>query len=643
MDSSDKNYELLNGIDFPADLKKLNVKDLLQVSDELRRFIIDVVSSNPGHFGASLGVVELTVALHYVFNTPRDTLIWDVGHQAYGHKILTGRKKIFHTNRKYKGISGFPKLKESPHDCFGVGHSSTSISAALGMAVASGLRNEKDRQFVAVIGDGSMTGGLAFEGLNNAGIQNSNLLVILNDNNIAIDPNVGALKEYLLDITTSQTYNKLKDDLWHLLGKLSKLGPNAREAAKKIESGLKTALLKHSNLFESMNFRYFGPVDGHDVTHLTSVLRDLKNIPGPKLLHVRTVKGKGFPQAELNQTIWHAPGLFDKNTGELLKIKSKKPSPPRYQDVFGQTMLELAEKNDKIVGITPAMPTGCSLNLMMERMPERTFDVGIAEQHAVTFSAGLAVKGMIPFCNIYSSFIQRAYDQVIHDVALQKLNVVFCLDRGGLVGDDGATHHGFFDIAYMRCIPNMTVSAPMNEEELRNLMYTSQLGNMGPFVIRYPRGNGVMADWQKPFREIPVGRGRKLRDGTDLAILSIGHPGNFAASACASLAKMNISAAHFDMRFVKPLDEELLHNVFKKFNKIITIEDGMISGGFGTAVLEFMADNEYKAKVIRLGIPDRFTDQGSLQQLYAECGYDEAGIIKTAKKLAGKLILSSTG
>ncbi len=636
-------YKFLDRIDYPSDLQKLRPEDLIGVSDELRRFIIDVVSTNPGHFGASLGVVELTVALHYVFRTPEDTIIWDVGHQAYGHKILTGRRKVFHTNRKYKGISGFPKLKESPHDCFGVGHSSTSISAALGMAVASDLKKEGDRQFVAVIGDGSMTGGLAFEGLNNAGIQKSNLLVILNDNNIAIDPNVGALKEYLLDITTSQTYNKIKDELWHLLGKISKLGPNAREAAQKIEHGLKTALLKHSNLFESMNFRYFGPVDGHDVIYLSRVLKDLKQIPGPKLLHVRTIKGKGFSHAERNQTMWHAPGLFDKNTGEIFRVKTDKPAPPRYQDVFGHTVLELAEKNEKIVGITPAMPTGCSLNIMMEKMPDRTFDVGIAEQHAVTFSAGLAVKGLMPFCNIYSSFIQRAYDQVIHDVALQNLNVVFCLDRGGLVGDDGATHHGFFDISFMRTIPNMTVSAPMDEVELRNLMYTAQLKNKGPFAIRYPRGHGVIADWRKPFREIKVGKGRKLSEGSDLAILSIGHPGNFAASACKILEKDNISAAHFDMRFVKPLDEELLHSVFSKFTKIITVEDGMVTGGFGSAILEFMAENNYRAEVKRLGIPDRFTDQGTLQQLYAECGFDTAGIIKTAKKLAGKRILSSTG
>ncbi|UCG28924.1 MAG: 1-deoxy-D-xylulose-5-phosphate synthase, partial [Bacteroidales bacterium] len=465
---------LLDRIDSPSDLRKLGKDELIQVCSELREFIIDVVCSNPGHFGSSLGVIELTVALHYVFNTPEDLIIWDVGHQAYGHKILTGRRDVFNTNRKYKGISGFPKPSESEYDAFGVGHSSTSISAALGMAEASKQRGI-DRQVVAVIGDGAMTAGLAFEGLNNAGIQKSNLLVILNDNNIAIDPNVGALKEYLVDITTSPAYNKLKDDIWHILGKISKVAPKTRTLAQKMEHGLKAIFLKHSNLFESMNFRYFGPVDGHDIIHLTQVLSDLKKIAGPKILHCRTIKGKGFKEAELNQTKFHAPGKFDKNTGKILKVKSEKPVPPKYQEVFGHTIVELAEKNDKIVGITPAMPTGSSLNIMMEKIPDRAFDVGIAEQHAVTYSAGLAIQGMLPFCNIYSSFMQRAYDQVIHDVALQNLNVVFCLDRGGLVGDDGATHHGVYDLAYFRCIPNMTVTAPMNEEELRNLMYTAQL------------------------------------------------------------------------------------------------------------------------------------------------------------------------
>ncbi len=633
---------LLHSISSPADLKKLDHDDLIQVCKELREFIIDVVCSNPGHFASSLGVVELTVALHYVFDTPDDLLIWDVGHQAYGHKILTGRRDRFHSNRKYKGISGFPKPSESEYDAFGVGHASTSISAALGMAIAAKQKKE-DRQIIAVIGDGALTAGLAFEGLNNAGIQKSNLLVILNDNNIAIDQNVGAIKEYLLDITTSPTYNKLKDEIWRLLGKISKIAPNTRSMAQKIERGLKSTLLKHSNLFESLHFRYFGPVDGHDVIHLTQVLNDLKQIPGPKLLHCRTIKGKGFKQAELNQTKFHAPGKFDKNTGEILKIKSEKPVPPKYQDVFGHTILELAEKNPKIIGITPAMPTGSSLNIMMEKMPERTFDVGIAEQHAVTFSAGLAKEGMIPFCNIYSSFMQRAYDQVIHDVAIQNLNVVFCLDRGGLVGSDGATHHGVFDLAYLRCIPNITVSAPMDEMELRNLMYTAQLGNKGPFSIRYPKGTGVIPDWKKPMKEVQVGKARLIQTGEDIVILSIGHIGNLVVEASKKLNKANISVCHYDMRFVKPLDENILHTVFRNFKKIITIEDGTIVGGLGSAVLEFMSDHGYRSIVKRLGVPDHFVDHGTQQELYLECGYDVESIIKTIKAMVKKRILYHAG
>ncbi len=635
-------FGMLHKIDSPSDLRRLQKDELIQVCSELREFIIDVVCSNPGHFGASLGVVELTVALHYVFNTPEDLLIWDVGHQAYGHKILTGRRDVFDTNRKYKGISGFPKPSESIYDAFGVGHSSTSISAALGMAEACKQKGE-ERQIVAVIGDGAMTAGLAFEGLNNAGIQKSNLLVILNDNNIAIDPNVGALKEYLLDITTSPTYNRIKDDIWRLLGTISKLGPNTQSLAQKLEHGLKATFLKHSNLFESLNFRYFGPVDGHDLLHLVQVLSDLKRIPGPKILHCRTIKGKGFKQAEENQTRFHAPGKFDKKTGEILAIHSDKPEPPKYQDVFGHTIVELARKNKKIVGITPAMPTGSSLNIMMKEIPERAFDVGIAEQHAVTYSAGLAMQGMIPFCNIYSTFMQRAYDQVIHDVALQNLHVVFCLDRGGLVGSDGATHHGVFDLAYFRCIPNMTVSAPMNEQELRNLMYTAQLDNKGPFAIRYPRGRGVIPDWQKPMQEIEVGTGRLIRDGDDLAILSIGHIGNLVTEAIEKLAKNNISVAHYDMRFVKPIDENLLHQVGKKFKKIITVEDGTIIGGLGSAVLEFFADHNYQLQVTRLGVPDHFIDQGSQQLLYKECGYDVQGICQAVKALVKPGILSNAG
>lgn len=625
--------KLLDKIEYPADLRKLKPRQLPQVSKELRDYIIDVVSVKGGHFGASLGVVELTVALHYVFDTPTDQLVWDVGHQAYGHKILTGRRKVFDTNRVYKGISGFPKRKESEYDTFGVGHSSTSISGALGMAVANRYKGDK-RQHIAVIGDGAMTAGLAFEGLNHAGVENSNLLVILNDNCMSIDPNVGALKEYLTDITTSHTYNKMRDDIWKLLGKVSKFGPNAQAIASKIENSVKSAMLKQSNLFESLKFRYFGPVDGHDVARLTKVLQDLKDIPGPKILHVLTKKGGGYKFSEEgNQTVWHSPGLFNKETGEIIKVTPSSPQPPKYQEVFGHTIVELAEKNDKIMGITPAMPSGCSLNIMMKAMPDRAFDVGIAEQHAVTFSAGLATQGMLPFCNIYSSFMQRAFDQVVHDVALQNLNVVFCLDRGGFAGSDGATHHGAYDLAYFRCIPNMVVSAPMNEEELRNLMYTSQLENMGPFSIRYPRGNGVMVNWKTPFKAIPVGKGRKVKTGTDIAILSIGHIGNYVVDACAQLAEDNINAAHYDMRFAKPIDETLLHEVFSKFDKVITIEDGCIIGGMGTAVLEFMADNGYTAQVKRLGIPDKFIDHGEQLELHAECGFDIAGIKKSVKEM----------
>jgi len=607
------------------------------VSKELRQFIIDVVSKKGGHFGASLGVVELTVALHYVFNTPYDQLVWDVGHQAYGHKILTGRRKEFHTNRIYKGISGFPKRSESKYDAFGVGHSSTSIGAALGMAVASAYKGEKDRQHIAVIGDGAMTGGMAFEALNHAGISNSNLLVVLNDNCMSIDPNVGALKEYLTDITTSHTYNKFKDDVWNLLGKISKFGPNAQEIVSKIEGGIKTTLLKQSNLFESLKFRYFGPIDGHDVERLTKVLQDLRDIPGPKILHILTQKGKGYKFSEEgNQTLWHAPGLFNKDTGEIIKIVPKEPQPPRYQDVFGYTLVELAEKNSKIMGVTPAMPSGSSLNIMMKAMPERAFDVGIAEQHAVTFSAGLATQGMIPFCNIYSTFMQRAYDQVIHDVALQNLHVVFCLDRGGLVGADGTTHHGAYDLAFFRCIPKMVIASPMNEEELRNMMYTAQLPeSAGAFSIRYPRGNGVMVDWKRPFEKIIIGKGRRIKNGDDIAIITIGHIGNYAIEACRKLTEQHINAAHYDMRFVKPIDEELLHEVFTKHKYVITVEDGCIIGGMGTAVLEFMADHKYSAQVKRLGIPDRYIEHGEQKELHIECGYDIDSIVATATEMVG--------
>ena len=627
----------LGQITIPADLRQhFKHEDLPQVADELRQYIVDVISEiGNSHFGASLGVVELTVALHYVFNTPYDQLVWDVGHQAYGHKILTGRRDRFHTNRLKGGISGFPKRSESEYDTFGVGHSSTSISAALGMAVASKYKGEKNKQHIAVIGDGAMTAGLAFEGLNHAGFEkDANLLVILNDNCMSIDPNVGALKEYLTDITTSHTYNKVKDEVWKMLGKISKFGPDAQTIASKVTHALKGTLLKQSNLFEALNFRYFGPVDGHDVIGLAKVLEDLKDIPGPKILHCITRKGAGYKFSEEgNPTKWHAPGVFNKETGEIVKVVPKSPQPPKYQDVFGHSIVELAEKNDKVMGVTPAMPSGCSLNIMMEAMPDRAFDVGIAEQHAVTFSAGLATQGLVPFCNIYSSFMQRAYDQVLHDVALQNLNVVFCLDRGGLVGADGATHHGAYDLAYMRSIPNMIVSAPMNEAELRNLMYTAQLEDRGPFTIRYPRGNGVMTEWKTPFKEIKIGTGRKVTSGEDIAILTIGHPGNFAQTAIQELKELGVSAAHYDMRFVKPLDEVMLHEIFSKFDKVITVEDGCLMGGFGSAVLEFMVDQKYKSDVVRLGIPDTYIHHGTQEELWADCGFDAASIVKTVKEL----------
>ncbi|MGN0003103.1 MAG: 1-deoxy-D-xylulose-5-phosphate synthase [Sphingobacterium composti] len=622
---------------YPSDLRKLKESDLEEVCKELRQFIIDIVSVNGGHFAASLGVVELTVALHYTLNTPYDQIVFDVGHQAYGHKILTGRREQFHTNRILGGISGFPKRGESEYDAFGVGHSSTSISAALGMAVASAYKGETDRQHVAIIGDGALTGGMAFEALNHAGIEKSNLLVILNDNCMSIDPNVGALKEYLTSITTSKSYNKFRDELISILAKISKNGPDAYGWAKKIEQSIKGTLLKNANLFESLNFRYFGPVDGHDVNKLAKTLEDLKNISGPKLLHVVTVKGKGYSLAEKDQTKWHAPGLFDKITGEIKKTVYERPQPPKYQDVFGHTLVELAEANNKIMGITPAMPSGSSMNIMMKAMPDRAFDVGIAEQHAVTFSAGLATQGLVPFCNIYSSFMQRAYDQVIHDVALQNLNVVFCLDRAGLVGADGPTHHGAYDVAFMRCVPNLTIAAPMNEEELRNMMYTSQLDDMGPFVIRYPRGNGVMPDWKRPFKALPIGKGRKLVDGEEVAIITLGHIGNEASKAIIELNTEGIYPAHYDIRFVKPIDEDLLHEVFQKFSKVITVEDGVLPGGFGSAVLEFMAKNNYSAQVIRLGIPDEIVEHGEQSELWRICNYDAKGIFEECKKLVKTL------
>jgi 1-deoxy-D-xylulose-5-phosphate synthase len=624
---------LLSKIDSPADLKKLPMDHLPQVCDELRQYIIDVVSVHGGHFGASLGVVELSTALHYVYNTPYDQLVWDVGHQAYGHKILTGRRDNFHTNRKYHGLSGFPKRTESEYDTFGVGHSSTSISAALGMAMAAKMKGE-NRKSIAVIGDGAMTAGLAFEAMNHAGVADSDVLIILNDNCMSIDPNVGALKEYLTDITTSPTYNRIKDDVWKALGKLPVGKTFTREMASKLEHSIKGFVSKSSNLFEALQLRYFGPIDGHNITKLVDTLKDLKNIPGPKLLHIVTVKGKGYELAEKDQTKWHAPGLFDKVTGEIHKKKFDTPQPPKYQDVFGHTMVELAEKNAKIVGITPAMPSGSSLKFMMDKMPHRAFDVGICEQHAVTLSAGMATQGMKVYCNIYSSFMQRAYDMVVHDVAIQKLPVVFCLDRAGLVGEDGPTHHGCYDIAYMRCVPNMIVAAPMNEAELRNMMYTAQLDTHTlPISIRYPRGEGVMPEWRNEMKEIEIGKGRKLKDGEGIAILSFGHPGNFAASAIRELKNDGINPAHYDMRFAKPIDEEMLHEVFAKFSKVVTIEDGTVVGGFGSAVLEFMAANNYNAEVKIMGIPDALVEHGTPKQLYEEIGIDANGIAKTVREM----------
>ena len=635
--------KLLGVINSPDDLKKIPKEQLHQVCDELRQYIIDVVSVHGGHFAASLGVVELSVALHYTYNTPYDQLVWDVGHQAYGHKILTGRRDSFPSNRKYKGLSGFPNRAESEYDTFGVGHSSTSISAALGMAMASYSKGEKDRQHIAVIGDGAMTAGLAFEAMNHAGSTKSNILIILNDNCMSIDPNVGALKEYLTDITTSHTYNKVKDDVWKLLGKLPVGKHFSRSMAQKLTDGLKGMLSSSANLFEALNLRYFGPIDGHNISKLVDTLHDLKNIPGPKILHIKTVKGKGYELAEKDQTKWHAPGLFDKITGEIVKKKFDIPQPPKYQDVFGYTIIELAEKNELIMGVTPAMPSGSSLKYMMEKMPERAFDVGICEQHAVTLSAGLATQGMRVYCNVYSTFMQRAYDMVIHDVAIQNLPVVFCLDRAGLVGEDGATHHGCYDIAYMRCIPNMIISAPMNERELRNLMYTAQLATtVSPFVIRYPRGEGVMPEWKTPFEPLEIGKGRKLKDGQHIAILSFGHPGNFAAAAIRDVKAEGINPAHYDMRFVKPIDEELLHEVFAKFSKIITIEDGTVVGGFGTAVLEFMNQNGYTAEVKIMGIPDRLVDHGSPKELYNEIGLNAQAVAEVLREWMKEMKIVTT-
>ena len=618
---------ILDEINNPADLRQLATVQLPEVCAELRQYIIDVLSENPGHLGASLGTVELTVALHYVFNTPFDRIVWDVGHQAYGHKILTGRREAFHTLRKFHGISGFPNPTESEYDAFVAGHASNSISAAMGMSVASALK-EEDRHVIAVIGDGAMTGGLAFEGLNNAAANPNNLLIILNDNNMAIDHSVGGLSQYLVDITTSQAYNRMRYDVYRGLRKMNLINDERRENILRFNNSLKALLTQQHNLFEGFSIRYFGPVDGHDVNYLVKVLNDIKDMQGPKLLHIKTKKGKGFKPAEESATEWHAPGRFNKETGERL-IVHHDGEPQLYQDVFGHTLVELAEKDSRIVGITPAMPTGCSMTYLMKAFPERAFDVGIAEGHAVTFSAGLAKEGMIPFCNIYSSFMQRAYDMVIHDVALQKLHVVLCLDRAGLVGEDGATHHGVFDLAYFRPIPNLIIASPLNEWDLRNLMYTAYQAD-GPFVIRYPRGKGEKRDWRNEMQALPIGKGHKLREGTDIAILSLGPIGNEAAKAIEQVeAEQGISVAHYDMVYLKPLDETLLHEVGKRFRRIITIENGVVKGGLGSAVLEFMADNGYTPQVRRLGIPDQFIEHGSIPELFQLCGLDAASIANT--------------
>jgi len=629
-----RTYQYINKINSPVDLKAVNKNNLTAVCGELRQFIIDEVSQNPGHLGSNLGVVELTVALHYVFNTPYDRIVWDVGHQAYGHKILTGRRDLFHTNRQFKGLCGFPTPKESEYDAFGVGHSSTAISAALGMSVASLLKDEKNRNVVAVIGDGAMTGGLAFEGLNNASMDKNNLLIILNDNQMAIDPIPGGFTQYLVDITTSKTYNKIRYKAFNLLKSWNIINEDNKKRIIQFNNSIKATLTRQTNIFEGLNIRYFGPVDGHDVDGLVRILSDIKDFKGPKVLHCITTKGKGYEPAEKSVTEWHAPGKFNVVTG-VRKISSTfEPTPPLFQDVFGETLLELALENEKIVAITPAMPSGCCMNIMQKELPERVFDVGIAEGHAVTFSAGLAKEGMMPFCNIYSSFMQRAYDNVIHDVALQELNVIMCLDRAGIVGSDGATHHGIFDLAYMRCIPHLTISAPRNEIELRNLMFTAQQPNMGPFVIRYPRGKGFIVDWKKPMKVLQIGKGECLKEGTDLAVLTIGSIANNAHKAIEQIEiEQKISIAHYDLRFLKPLDESMLHEIAKKFKQIVTIEDGVIQGGFGSAVLEFMADNGYNIQVKRLGIKDTFVEHGTPEELYNMLGLDAEGIASSLRNL----------
>lgn len=626
--TNEPKHNLLNSIDSPEDLRRLSADRLPEVCEELRQDIIKELSCNPGHFAASLGVVELTVALHYVYNTPYDRIVWDVGHQAYGHKILTGRRDAFSTNRKLGGIRPFPCPTESEYDTFTCGHASNSISVALGMAVAAERKGEKDRHIVAILGDGSMSGGLAFEGLNNASSTPNNMLIILNDNDMAIDRSVGGMKRYLFNMTTSNRYNQIRFRMARILTRMGLLNDQRRKALIRLGNSLKSLAAQQQNIFEGMNIRYFGPVDGHDVKNIARILRDIKDLQGPKILHLHTTKGKGFEPAEKEPGIWHAPGKFDPVTQKRI-IANTEGIPPLFQDVFGKTLVELSEKNERIVGVTPAMPTGCSMNILMEQMPDRAFDVGIAEGHAVTFSGGMAKDGLQPFCNIYSSFMQRAYDNIIHDVAIQRLPVVFCLDRAGLVGEDGPTHHGIFDMAYLRPIPNLTISSPMDEHELRRLMYTAQLPDKGPFVIRYPRGRGSLIDWECPLEEIPVGKGRKLKEGKDLAVISIGPIGKLAMKAIEQAEKESgVSIAHYDLRFIKPIDKDLLHEVGQNFKKILTVEDGIIKGGMGTAVLEFMADHNYHPEINRIGVPDRFIEHGSIPELYHLCGMDEEGIYK---------------
>ena len=625
----ENSYTLLNGIDSPQDLRKLDVGQLPEMCQELRQKIVDELSCNPGHFASSLGVVELTVALHYVFDTPYDRIVWDVGHQAYGHKILTGRRDNFFTNRKLNGLRPFPSPYESEYDSFACGHASNSISAALGMAVAAAKKHENNRHVVAVIGDGAMTGGLAFEGLNNASVYPNNLLIILNDNNMSIDRNKSGMEQYLLNLQTSESYNYIRYKLSRMFAKMGLLTDERRKSIIRFNNSLKSMLMHQQNVFEGMNIRYFGPIDGHDVTNLVKVLNEIKDMKGPRLLHIHTVKGKGFKPAEKEATVWHAPGLFDKETGERI-VPNTEGLPPRFQDVFGETLLELARQNERIVGVTPAMPTGCSMNIMQKEMPDRVFDVGIAEGHAVTFSGGMAKDGLLPFCNIYSSFMQRAYDNFIHDVALLKLHVVLCLDRAGLVGEDGPTHHGAFDLACLRTVPNVIVASPYNEEELRNLMYTAQLKDMGPFVIRYPRGRGSMAEWRTPFKELEIGRGRCLKEGKDIAVISLGPIGKMAEQAISRAEETTgKQIAHYDLRFLKPLDEKMLNEIGRNFKKILTLEDGSLKGGMGSAVLEFMSERGYTPVIKRIGIPDSFVQHGTLEELYRLCGMDEDSIYNT--------------